>query len=79
MPEQLIDRLGKSEALPIANSRCHPARANDSNSNLTSGIVTGGSSRVRLKKIVDNSVESVLVCKLQRVYSAELSAVSGLT
>ena len=44
MPEQLIDRLGKSEALPIADSRCHPARANDSNSNLTSGIIAGGRS-----------------------------------
>jgi hypothetical protein len=44
MPEQFIDRLGKSEALPIASSRCHPAHANANNSKLTSGIIVGGRS-----------------------------------
>jgi len=43
-PEQIITKLREGEALLIASARCHPARANDSNSNLTSGIITGGRS-----------------------------------
>ena len=39
--EQIVDKPTEGEALLIASTRGHPARANDSNSNLTSGIITG--------------------------------------
>ena len=43
-PEQVINQLREGEAIKTASARGHPARANDSNSNLTSGIITGGRS-----------------------------------
>jgi len=44
--EQIVDKPTEGEALLIASTRGHPAHANGSNSNFTSGIVTGDRSLV---------------------------------
>ena len=43
--EQIINKLRKGEALEIVNSQGHPDGSNASNSNFTSGIITGGRSQ----------------------------------
>ena len=46
--EQIINKLRKGEALKTASSRGYSARANDSNSSLRGGMITGDRSLLPL-------------------------------